>query len=119
MATDKTAAPKSYRRAQDFDQFGPNLETLIGRDVLLMRYSVSERPITDRETKERGDRTFVSIYVCEMENGAPVNEDNPTVYHAWSEPLANKLAQIPDAELPVLIEFQKVAGAQGNVWSFK
>lgn len=118
MATDKTAAPAKYRRAQEFDQFGEGLEKLMGRDVLLVRYSVSERPITDRETKERGDKTFVSLYVKELDDsGEP--EEKETVYHAWSEPLANKLAQIPDDALPVLIEFQKVAGAQGNVWSFR
>ena len=117
MATDKTAAPVQYKRAQDFDQFGAGLDTLIGRDVLLTRYSVSERAITDRETKERGDRTFVTIYVQELNDG--VGDGKDVVYHAWSEPLANKLAQIPDDELPVLIEFMKVAGAQGNVWSFR
>lgn len=118
MATDKTAAPTQYKRAQDFDQFGEGLDKLAGRDVLLTRYSVSERTITDRETKERGDKPFVSIYVKELnDDGTP--EDKETVYHAWSEPLANKLAQIPDSELPVLIEFVKVAGANGNVWSFR
>jgi hypothetical protein len=117
MATDKSNAPTAYKRAQDYDQFGASLDSLIGRDVLLVRYSVSERPITDRETKERGDKTFVTIYVQELKDGIPSGTD--VVYHAWSAPIADKLAQIPNDELPVLIEFMKVAGANGNVWSFK
>lgn len=117
MATDKTNAPTSYKRAQDFDQFGAGLDSLMGRDVLLTRYSVSERPITDRETKERGDKVFVTIYVQELVDGQGDGKD--VVYHAWSEPIANKLAQIPNDQLPVLIEFVKVDGANGKVWSFK
>jgi len=113
MATDKTT--NTYRRASEFDTFGKNLDTLLGRDVILRKYSVSERSITDRETKERGDRVFVNIWINEMDN----QEVEPLVYHAWSEPLANKLSQIPDDALPVLIKFLKVPGAQGNVLTFE
>lgn len=114
MATDKSAAP-SYRRASEFDTFGKNLDSLLERDVILRRYSISERPITDRETKERENRAFVNVWINEV--GDPDSE--PKVYHAWSEPLANKLAQIPDDQLPVLIKFLKVPGAQGNVLTFE
>lgn len=113
MAT--TGKTSEYRRAIEFDTFGKNLDTLLDRDVILRRFSISERPITDRDTKERSDKAFVNVWVNELND----QESEPKVYHAWSEPLANKLAQIPDDALPVLIKFIKVPGAQGNVLTFE
>jgi hypothetical protein len=115
VPTDKSAAPVTYRRASDFDTFGKNLDSLLDRDVILRKYSVSERSITDRETKERGERVFVNLWINELNDP----DSDPKVYHAWSEPLANKLAQVPDDALPVLIRFLKVPGAQGNVLTFE
>jgi hypothetical protein len=117
MATDKSAAPTTYRRASEFDTFGSGLDSILGRDVILRRFSISERPITDRATKERGDKVFVNIWINELD--APDVE--PKVYHAWSEPLANKLGQIPDDEMAkgLLIKFIKVDGAQGKVLTFE
>ena len=114
MATTEKSAPSQYRRASEFDTFGKNLDTVLGRDVLLRKFSVSERSITDRETKERGEKVFVNLTVSELDD-----LDVTTVYHAWSEPLANKLSQIPDDALPLLIMFVKVPGAQGNVLTFE
>ena len=115
MATDKSAA--TYRRAAEFDTFGKNLDSLLERDVILRRYSISERPITDRETHERDNKAFVNVWINEVSDP----DSEPKVYHAWSEPLANKLAQIPDDAMAsgLLIKFLKVPGAQGNVLTFE
>lgn len=115
MATDKTAT--TYRRAVEFDTFGKNLDSLLERDVILRRFSISERPITDRESKERSDKAFVNIWINELNDP----DAEPKVYHAWSEPLANKLGQIPDDAMAngLLIKFIKVPGAQGNVLTFE
>ena len=116
MPTDKTAAPVSYRRASEFDNFGKSLEAILDRDVILRRYSVQERNLRDRETGDKAERTFVVVYVNETDNA----EVTPIVYHAWSDDLANKLAEIPDDALPVLIKFVRITTGGGyKVYSYE
>ncbi len=111
-----TANKSSYRRAGEYDTFGKSLESLLDRDVILRYYSVSERSLRDRDTKEKADRTFVIVRVNEMND----EEGTPVMYHAWSEDLADKLAQIPHDDLPVIIKFLRIATAGGfKVYTFE
>ena len=99
----------TYARATDYVKgIGANLETIQNRDVLLKSFSISERPM-------RGEKkTYVSLQISELDNLDVVTE-----YHAWSDSLADKLAEIPDSALPVVLSFQRVATSGGyRVWTF-
>lgn len=119
MATDKTSAPVSggFRRAGEFDTFGKSLEAILDKDVILRKYSVTERGLRDRDNPgNKEDRTFVLIWINE------VDDENGTqqLFHAWSEDLANKMAQIPDDALPLLIKFRRIPTAGGyKVYTFE
>ena len=99
----------TYARATDHVKgIGESLETIQNRDVLLRTFSISERSM-------RGDKkTFVSMQISELDNLDVVKD-----CHAWSESLADKLAEIPDSALPVVINFTRVATSGGfRVWTF-
>lgn len=115
MAKNDSPAASTYKRASDYDQFGKTLDTILEKDVLVRRFSISERPITDRETRERRMGTFVTLYINELDDV----DAEPRVYHAWSASLAEKLGQIPNDDLPVVAKFVKVPSAQGNVYTIE
>lgn len=104
------ATTKEYKRASDFvTGIGANLESIQDKDVLITHFSISERPM-------RGDtRTFVS-----MEISTKMDPTDTTLFHAWSDSLAAKLAELPDDSLPLIIKFVRVATAAGfRVWTFE
>lgn len=106
------AEPK-YQRATDYVKgIGASLDTLQGRDVLLRRFEISERAMRGNET------TFVSLVISELDNGEASQEVGE--FHAWSKSLAEKLAEIPETALPVIVKFIKVTtGAGFKVWSIE
>ena len=101
----------TYNRATEYVKgIGDNLDTFQGRDLLLRRFSISERPMKGKET------AFVAMVVSEFEAGIPSDELNEV--HAWSRSLADKLAEIPESALPVVVSFVKVPTSSGfKVWS--
>ena len=116
MATTKSE-PSKFQRAAQYDQFGKNLDSVAERDMVLHRYSVGTRNIRDRETKGVRESSFVNVYLTEVD--AP-EDTEPVSYHAWSDSLAEKLAQIPDDAMPLLIKFVRVPTAGGfRVWTFE
>jgi O-succinylbenzoate synthase len=103
-------ATKTYKRAAEFvEGIGDNLDTLQGRDVLLVSFEVGERAM-------RGEKKpFVAMSIAELDDA-----ENPTLYHAWSESLAIKLHDIPQDELPLLVNFKRVSTTGGfRVWTFE
>ena len=111
-----TANKSTFRRAGEFDTFGKSLDSLLDRDVILRSYEVTERGLRDRDTKAKADKTFVTIKINEVDD----EDATPVMYHAWSEDLADKLAQLPTSELPLLIKFMRVNTAGGfRVYTFE
>ena len=105
------SAPSQYRRAADLVQgIGANLESIQNTDVLLKAFSIQERPM-------RGEtRTFVKLSIAKDINKPEVATD----FHAWSDSLAEKLGELPDDSLPLLIKFVRVATSGGfRVWTFE
>jgi len=112
----------TYERASTYVKgIGESLEKVADRDVLVHGFSVSHRPM-------RGEpKTFVSL------NLSTVNDPtNIQLFHAWSDSLADKLADLPaertdedDVRVyvlasPLLLTFERVATAAGfRVWTFK
>ena len=104
----QVSGTKSYARAADkIEGIGKGLDPIVGRDMLLHDFSITERSM-------RGDtKTFVALTLSEV--GTPDVVEN---YHAWSESLAEKLAQLDKAELPMIVSFVKVTTGGGfRVWS--
>lgn len=99
---------KSYERAADkIEGIGKNLDTIQGRDLLLVNFGLSERAMRGE------DKAFVSLTLAEIET-----PDEVEAYHAWSESLAEKLSQLDKGELPMIVKFVKVQTAGGfKVWS--
>ena len=103
------ATAPTYARATEYVKgIGESLEKIQNRDVLLKSFQITERPM-------RGEKkVYVSMQISEVDG-----LDTVTEYHAWSESLADKLAEIPDSALPVLVSFQRVATSGGfRVWTF-
>jgi len=108
---DKNADAPVYNRASQYVKgIGVSLDTLQGRDLLLRSYEVSERAMKGNET------TFVALNLSEMEAGQPSTEVIEA--HAWSASLAEKLSEIPQSALPVIVQFVRVPTSAGfRVWS--
>lgn len=97
-----------FKRATDYvEGIGSNLDAVQGRDVILRGYEVSNRPM-------RGESAvFVDLRISETDDPETV-----TQYHAWSDSLGEKIGQIPQENLPVLIQFGKTRTSSGfNVWT--
>jgi hypothetical protein len=95
------ATTKTYRRASDVATgIGENLSTILGTDVLLHKYNINERSLG-----ADGDKTIVLLTLSSIDD-----PEDTTLYHAWSESLATKIAEISDEDLrePMLIKFVKV-----------
>jgi hypothetical protein len=91
------------RRASDIIQpMSPQLEEIRGQEVVVKGVSIQQRAM-------RGaDNTFVEVTL----------DDNRT-FHAWSAPLAERLAQFTDADLQegVICIFDKEKTTSGfMVW---
>lgn len=101
--------PEEYQRAAAFVQgIGDNLDKIQNRDVLLRGFIITER------TMRGAKQAFVELSISEVGDAEIVQ------YHAWSQPLADKLADIPDEALPLLIQFFRDKTSSGNsVWSFR
>jgi hypothetical protein len=100
----------TYNRAADkIEGIGKNLDTIAGRDMLLHDFSITERPM-------RGDdKAFVALILSEV--ATPNDKEN---YHAWSESIAEKIAQLDKADLPMVVNFVRVSTASGfRVWSIE
>jgi hypothetical protein len=99
---------QQYSRAADkIEGIGDNLDKIEGRDMLLHNFAISERSM-------RGDdKTFVGLTLSEI-----ATPDEVKSYHAWSESLAEKVAQLDKDELPMIVAFQRVTTAGGfRVWT--
>lgn len=99
--------PEIARATEFVKGIGENLETIQGRDMILRSFHLSERPM-------RGEKKpFVSMELSE------IGSEEVREYHAWSESLRDKLAEIPDDKLPLLVQFVRVSTSGGfRVWSF-
>jgi hypothetical protein len=109
MATVGTGK-KSYARAADkIEGIGETLDKIQGRDLLLVNFGVTERPMRGE------DKPFVSLTLAEIET-----PDEIASYHAWSDSLAEKLSQLDKDDLPMIVKFVKVQTAGGfKVWSIE
>lgn len=130
MATTKTTTSQYARAGQYAPGIGDNLDKLANRDVLLVHYSLDERPLSQRKDSETNDdpapaptgrkttdlATIVFLTIAEDVS----KPEETTLFHAWSDSLAQKIAQIPTDKLPLLIMFSKVRTGGGfNVWTFE
>lgn len=102
------ATAKNYKRATDFVKgIGKSLPANV--DMLLIRFTVDARTFSGSE------RAIVYMTL------APVDEpENVDEYHAWSDSLAQKLAEIPDDVLPLVVRFVKTRTRAGfEVWNIE
>jgi len=101
--------PKYERAADKIEGIGKTLDSLNGQDVLLHDFSITERSM-------RGDtKTFVSLTISKINT-----PDEVETYHAWSESLAEKVAQLDKDELPMIASFVKSTTAGGfRVWTIE
>lgn len=106
-----SSTPSQYKRASDIVQgIGDNLEKIADTDVLLCSYAIQER------TMRNENRTFVKMSIAIDPSKPDVRKD----FHAWSDSLAEKLSEIPNSDLPVLIKFIRVPTTAGfRVWTFE
>jgi hypothetical protein len=86
-------ATTTVKRASTFAPgIGKNLTDILDTDVIVTKVSITERNF------EGEPRPCVMIT---LEDG--------TLYHAWSESLADKIAEIPLEEYPLTFKFVRVA----------
>lgn len=115
LATAKSG-PSKYARATDYvEGIGAGLESIQNNDVLLAKVRIQERDM-------RGEkRTFVLMDIAtDIEAYDPEKEDTTKLYHAWSDSLAEKLAEIPEDKFPLILKFVRVPTAGGfKVWTFE
>lgn len=107
------ANPTAYRRVGDYDKtFGDSLDEIEDKDVFLHDYNVGMRSLTREGSTQERPFTIMEI---------SLEVDGPTrTYHTWSESIAEKIAAIPQEELPVLAKFVQVTtGAGRTVWDVK
>lgn len=87
MATDK-----QYKRASTFAPgIGKNITELLDEDVVVVKAWVGERPFDGEPSP---------IVIVTLEDGS--------IYHAWSESLAEKISQVPEAEFPLMFRFVRI-----------
>lgn len=116
---------QTYERAADkIEGIGSNLDKIAGRDMLLHSFILDERPM-------RGDdKAFVTMSISDVDS-----PDEVIKYHAWSDSLAEKLAQlspnyVPGEPLtlpfsytlsePLLVSFVRSPTASGfRVWTIE
>jgi hypothetical protein len=113
MATSKER-PK-YGRASDFNVgIGDTLDKIADTEVLLLSFDVKDRAMRGE------DRKFCSLQIVYDPDGWDGDRSKAHLHHAWSDSLAEKLADIPVNALPVLITFKRVQTAAGfRVWTFE
>jgi hypothetical protein len=103
-------AKATYSRAADkIEGIGDKLDLIQGRDMLLHDFAISERSMRGE------DKTFVALTLSEVNTPDEVKH-----YHAWSESLAEKVAQLDKDDLPMVAQFVKITTAGGfQVWSIQ
>jgi hypothetical protein len=80
------------KRASEFSKgIGGNLDTILGKDVTVVRTSIDQRNF---------DGELSTIVLIELEDGS--------LYHAWSDSLAQKIAEIPHDAYPLVFKFIRV-----------
>ncbi len=85
--------PTTPKRASDYAPgIGKNLTDILDKDVIVAKVSVSERNFDGEQ------RPMVMIT---LQDGS--------LYHAWSESLADKISEIPDEAYPLTFKFIRVA----------
>lgn len=99
-----------YQRASQYIKgIGENLDTIQNTDVLIKGYRVKERSI------KGADKTFVELDIATLDD-----PENVVLFHAWSEPLAQKLDDIPAEAFPVIAKFTRVQTSNGfRVWTIE
>jgi hypothetical protein len=109
------AKPTTYRRVAEFVQgIGDTLDKIADQDVLLLSYQVTTRNL-------RGEpRSFVTMRIVTKPDDWDGDPTAATLFHAWSESLAEKLQDLPENALPGIIRFTRVATSGGfRVWTFE
>ena len=104
------AAPQYARASEHVKGIGKSLETIAGKDVLLVRYEYTQRAM-------RGEMTgFVSLSISTDLTDPSKAED----YHAWSDSLGEKISDIPVNALPLVARFDRVPTSSGfRVWTIE
>lgn len=116
------AEKQTYGRASDHVKgIGESLDKIADKDMLLHSFQISRRAMRGE------DKTFVGMMLSTVDD-----PDNAVLFHAWSDSLADKLADLPATrvdedetrsytlEAPLLIKFGKVSTSAGfKVWSFE
>lgn len=105
------ATTKTYKRASDVVQgIGANLKDIAGQDVLLVRFSVAERPF-------EGETRTITVMDLALDPSKP---DETQVFHIWSDTFAERIAEISNDDLPLLITFEQVSTRRGQqAWTFR
>jgi hypothetical protein len=89
MATTSTSNPSVPRRAAEYAPgIGPNLDEILEKDVTVTKTAIEQRSFGG------DDKTIVFITL-----------DTGEIYHAWSDSLAEKIAQIPLDAYPLVFKF--------------
>lgn len=97
MATTQTPA-----RATSFvTGIGANIDSLLGRDVILHSCSIDTRPVG-----KNPETPFAIMEISE------VGGDEVATYHV-SGAVVNKLAEVPLSAYPVTVKFVKTRGSSG------
>ncbi len=91
MATTKTGNSE-YRRAAEFAPgIGKSIQEILDQDVVVTHVWVGERNFGGESRP---------IVIVTLEDGS--------IYHAWSDSLAAKIAEIPEDMYPLVFKFVKV-----------
>ncbi len=92
------------KRASSFAPgIGQSLDKILGQDVIVEKVWIGERSM---EGEQR------PIVLITLSDGS--------LFHAWSDSLAEKIAEIPTSEFPLTFKFVKSVTRRGfNVYTFE
>ena len=86
------ATANTPKRAATFAPgIGKGIKELLNRDVVVVKASISERNYSGEMSP---------IVIVTLEDGS--------IYHAWSQSLCDKIAEIPDDAWPLVFKFVSV-----------
>ena len=107
MANDNPQ-PSYGRAAEHIKGIGKSLESIAGRDVLLVDYEYTTRQMRGE------DAGFVRLRISTDLTDPSAAEE----YHAWSDALGEKMTDIPRGSLPLVANFSRTPTASGfRVWT--
>ncbi len=101
------------RLADRLQGFGDKLDAIEGQDVTLVSFDVTQRPLRDLQTRTVEDKTVVILKVA---NG----DGEVRTFHAWSQSLADALAEVSVDMLPAVVAFVKGTSRSGlEFWTIR